>query len=64
MLLTIMASHRLIASADDLEALALDDNAPIWALDGWRRDIFGTPALKLKNGKDRHCHREQENPVN
>ena len=42
---------RLIASADDLEALALDDNAPIRALDGWRRDIFGTPALKLKNGK-------------
>jgi ribonuclease D len=31
--------------------LALDDNAPIRALDGWRRDIFGTPALKLKNGK-------------
>ncbi len=42
---------RLIASADDLEALALDDNAPIRALNGWRRDIFGTPALKLKNGK-------------
>ena len=42
---------RLIASADDLEALALDDNAPIRTLDGWRRDIFGTPALKLKNGK-------------
>ena len=42
---------RLIASTDDLEALALDDNAPIRALDGWRRDIFGTPALKLKNGK-------------
>ncbi len=42
---------RLIASADDLEALALDDNAPIRALTGWRRDIFGTPALKLKNGK-------------
>ncbi len=41
---------RLIASAEDLEALALDDNAPIRALDGWRRDIFGTPALKLKNG--------------
>ena len=41
---------RLIASAEDLEALALDDNAPIRALDGWRRDIFGKPALKLKNG--------------
>ncbi len=42
---------RLIASADDLEALALDDNAPIRALDGWRLDIFGAPALKLKNGE-------------
>ncbi len=42
---------RLIASADELEALALDDNASIRALEGWRRDIFGTPALKLKNGK-------------
>ena len=41
---------RLIASAEDLEALALDDKDPIRALDGWRRDIFGTPALKLKNG--------------
>ena len=42
---------RLIASTDDLEALALDDNAPVRALDGWRRDIFGAPALKLKDGK-------------
>ena len=42
---------RLIASADDLEQLALDDDAPIKAMRGWRRDIFGEPALKLKNGK-------------
>ncbi len=42
---------RLIASAEDLEALALDDDAPIKALEGWRRDIFGEPALTLKNGK-------------
>ena len=42
---------RLIASADDLEALALDDNAPIRATRGWRRDIFGDAALRLKHGK-------------
>ena len=42
---------RLIASADDLERLASDDNAPIRALIGWRREVFGATALKLKNGK-------------
>ena len=42
---------RLIASADELEALASDDNAPIRALAGWRREIFGELALQLKRGK-------------
>lgn len=42
---------RLIASADDLEQLALDDNAQIRAMSGWRHKIFGELALKLKNGK-------------
>ena len=42
---------RLIASSDDLELLATDDNAPIRALQGWRRDVFGATALKLKSGK-------------
>ncbi len=42
---------RLIASADDLELLARDDNAPIRALTGWRREVFGTTALKLKHGE-------------
>ena len=42
---------RLIASADDLERLASDDEAPIRTLAGWRREIFGATALKLKNGK-------------
>ncbi|GIR33714.1 MAG: hypothetical protein CM15mP46_7090 [Alphaproteobacteria bacterium] len=42
---------RLIASADDLELLARDDNAPIRALAGWRREVFGAAALKLKNGE-------------
>ena len=42
---------RLIASSDDLELLATDDNAPIRALQGWRREIFGDIALKLKSGE-------------
>ena len=42
---------RLIASADELEQLALDDNAPIRALSGWRYDIFGKAALQLKHGR-------------
>ena len=31
--------------------LALDDEAPIPALQGWRRDIFGEAALALKRGE-------------
>ena len=42
---------RLIASSDDLELLATDDNAPIRALQGWRREVFGNTALKMKAGK-------------
>ncbi len=41
---------RVIASSDDLEAIALDDNADIEALKGWRRELFGEQALKLKHG--------------
>ena len=42
---------RLIASADDLEKLALSDAADIPAMKGWRREIFGDAALALKAGK-------------
>jgi ribonuclease D len=41
---------RLIASAEELELLASDDDAPIRALNGWRREIFGDLALRLKQG--------------
>ena len=41
---------RLVASADELEALANDDLAPIRALSGWRREIFGDLALSVKKG--------------
>ena len=44
-------ASRLIASADDLEKLALDDKADIPALSGWRYEIFGQLALELKQGR-------------
>lgn len=42
---------RLIASSDDLELIAADDNASVPALSGWRRDVFGGAALRLKRGE-------------
>jgi ribonuclease D len=42
---------RLIATSDDLDKIAADDNADVGALQGWRRELFGERALKLKHGK-------------
>jgi ribonuclease D len=42
---------KMIATADDLEAIALDDHAKVGALTGWRREIFGEKALELKHGR-------------
>ncbi len=42
---------KLIAGTADLEAIALDDNADVKALSGWRREVFGDAALKLKRGE-------------
>jgi len=44
-------AQKLVASADDLEAIAADDHAPVRALSSWRRDIFGKDALALKHGR-------------
>src|SRR5437667_11982813 len=44
-------AQKLVASADDLEAIAADDSAPIRALHGWRREVFGKDALALKHGE-------------
>ncbi|HZT87698.1 MAG TPA: ribonuclease D [Stellaceae bacterium] len=44
-------AQKLVASADDLEAIAADDAAPVPALSGWRYDIFGRDALDLKHGR-------------
>lgn len=42
---------KLIASTDDLETIANDDNADVKALKGWRRKLFGETALSLKRGE-------------
>tara|TARA_R110001592_G_scaffold3525_34_gene20243 strand:- start:14525 stop:15679 length:1155 start_codon:yes stop_codon:yes gene_type:complete len=42
---------KIIASSSDLEAIALDDDADVPALKGWRREIFGEDALAIKHGK-------------
>ena len=44
-------AQKLVASTADLERLALDDKAPVPALQGWRREIFGEAALALKRGE-------------
>ena len=42
---------KLVASAADLEQIAISDKAEVPALSGWRRDLFGEDALKLKRGE-------------
>ncbi len=44
-------ASRVIATVDDLEAIAADDDADVAALKGWRRAMFGERALALKAGK-------------
>jgi ribonuclease D len=44
-------AQKLVANSDDLEMIAADDNAPVRALTGWRRDLFGREALDLKQGR-------------
>jgi ribonuclease D len=42
---------KLIATVDDLEAIAGNDKAEVAALNGWRRNLFGQRALELKHGR-------------
>ncbi|MDH3593940.1 MAG: ribonuclease D [Rhodospirillales bacterium] len=44
-------AQRLVASTADLERIAADDEAPVPALKGWRRKVFGADALALKQGR-------------
>ena len=42
---------RLVASSEDIEALAQGEGADNPALTGWRNDMFGADALRLINGE-------------
>ena len=42
---------KLIASSKDIEMIARHEKPKIRALEGWRFEIFGEDALKLKNGE-------------
>ncbi|HZP78056.1 MAG TPA: ribonuclease D [Pseudolabrys sp.] len=42
---------KVIATVDDLDRIAADDEADVPALHGWRRELFGEMALALKKGR-------------
>ncbi len=42
---------KVIATVDELDRIAADDDADVPALKGWRRELFGDKALALKHGK-------------
>jgi ribonuclease D len=42
---------KVIATVDDLDRIAADDQADVPALSGWRRELFGDKALALKQGR-------------
>ena len=42
---------KVIATVDDLDRIAADDEADVPALKGWRRELFGERALDLKHGR-------------
>jgi ribonuclease D len=44
-------AQKLLASSDDLTAIAVDDEPDVPAMKGWRRAAFGKLALQLKNGE-------------
>lgn len=42
---------KLLASASEIDAIAVDDNAKVPLLQGWRLEVFGNLALDIKHGK-------------
>ncbi len=42
---------KVIATVDDLDRIAADDEADVPALKGWRRELFGEKAIALKHGR-------------
>lgn len=44
-------AQKLLANSSDLDKIAADDNANVPAMQGWRREMFGEDALRLKRGE-------------
>jgi ribonuclease D len=42
---------KVIATVDELDRIAADDEADVPSLKGWRRELFGESALALKHGQ-------------
>jgi ribonuclease D len=42
---------KVIATVDELDRIAADDDADVPAMKGWRRELFGDKAIALKHGK-------------
>lgn len=42
---------RLIAGSEDLETIATEDEPDVAAVRGWRRELFGEDAMRLKRGE-------------
>ena len=42
---------KVIATVDELDRIAADDDADVPSLKGWRRELFGENALALKHGR-------------
>jgi ribonuclease D len=41
----------MIADSDDLERMAMEDEPDVPALKGWRYELFGAEAQRLKRGE-------------
>ncbi len=52
---TADVAQRLVASSADLDRLACEADPDIPALHGWRREVFGEDALRLKRGEIALC---------
>lgn len=42
---------KLVASGEDLEAIAIEDKPDVPAMNGWRYEVFGKDAMAMKQGK-------------
>ncbi|MBV5266099.1 ribonuclease D [Pinisolibacter aquiterrae] len=44
-------ASKVVATVDELDAIAADDAADVPVMKGWRRELFGERALELKHGR-------------